>query len=477
MVFANATAGFVLFALMSAVALCIGGNDPLNGEPQRALWYTWLSAGFGFGALATLVAMLAAQKPLRLSFSTIFIFALVLRLIAAWAWPLLEDDYFRYLWDGRQTVLTLSPWAHPPEYFFATDGLFDWLPPDRVQQWHWVLNNINYPELPSVYGPVLQYLFGLAYFIAPAQLGAIQGLLLLVDMGILVSLYRMGVGKTWLAAYAVHPLILKEAIASAHPDIVVGLALLWVVYGWKQHKPILVGIALGCALATKISALMALPFILIGPSWILRNRVDLIWPVTVLISCVITLLVLYVPLLQASGSEWYSLQTFAQQWRFNPLLFRVIESVFVMGGFSGNSARFFAIVCIGLGVIALLLFWLKPRTNKKSKRINEGLNLPPVDLALLVLLLFSPVVNSWYWLWLLPLTVLLNRPWLFVYCCFCVLSYGHSGVLTVLNADSLFYVPWWNTVLQLGVLALCFGIAHQGQKNLNLTLLGVTKSA
>lgn len=477
MVFANATAGFVLFALMSAVALCIGGNDPLNSEPQRALWYTWLSAGFGFCALATLGAMFAAQKPLRLSFSTIFVFALVLRLIAAWAWPLLEDDYFRYLWDGRQTVLTLSPWAHPPEHFFATDGLFDGLPPDRVQQWHWVLNNINYPELPSVYGPVLQYLFGLAYFIAPAQLGAIQGLLLLVDMGILVSLYRMGVGKTWLAAYAVHPLILKEAIASAHPDIVVGLALLWVVFGWKQHKPILVGIALGCALATKISALMALPFILIGPAWILRNRIDLMWPVTVLTSCVITLLVLYVPLLQASGSEWYSLQTFAQQWRFNPLLFRVIESVFVMGGFSGNSARFFAIVCIGLGVIALLLFWLMPRTNKKSKRINEGLNLPPVDLALLVLLLFSPVVNSWYWLWLLPLTVLLNRPWLFVYCCFCVLSYGHSGVLTVLNADSLFYVPWWNTVLQLGVLALCFGIAHQGQKNLNLTLLGVTKSA
>ena len=40
--------------------------------------------------------------------------ALVLRLVAVQADPLLEDDHYRYLWDGHRTLTALDPYRLAP---------------------------------------------------------------------------------------------------------------------------------------------------------------------------------------------------------------------------------------------------------------------------------------------------------------------------------------------------------------------------
>ena len=58
-----------------------------------------------------------AQTPL----AWVFGLALVVRLIAVQADPLLEDDHYRYLWDGMRTAQHFDPYRFAPSAFFGAD--------------------------------------------------------------------------------------------------------------------------------------------------------------------------------------------------------------------------------------------------------------------------------------------------------------------------------------------------------------------
>ena len=84
--------------------------------------------------------------------------------------------------------------------------------------------------------------------------------------------------------------------------------------------------------------------------------------------------------------------------------------------------------------------------------------LPPLDAALVLLLLLSPVVNPWYWLWALALSVRLGRSWVAAGGVVAALSYLNSTVLFEAQmgggpeAAAPFVVPWPLALVQ--VLAL-----------------------
>ena len=60
---------------------------------------------------------------------------------------------------------------------------------------------------------------------------------------------------------------------------------------------------------------------------------------------------------------------------------------------------------------------------------NRNLTLPPLSNALVLLILLSPVVNPWYWLWALALSVRLGQGWLAVAAATAPLAYLNSTVL------------------------------------------------
>lgn len=443
--------------LLSSALLVLGGNDPLGTDPSREFLYTVLafSSGTGAAAIIYLTPSLGGIKT-----SAILLLALAVRLIAIQAWPLLEDDYFRYLWDGRQTVLEWSPWRYAPAEFFTDDSL--------SAQWHSILSGINNPDLPTLYGPVLQYLFGLAYLMAPGELWPIQALLLLVDMAVFIVLFALGAGKRWLLVFAVHPLILKEIMASAHPDGVMVLFVLLALVTWRQQSALLTGVLLGLAITSKVSALIVVPFFLIGPhqmvathaygSWhasqtssktafqFLRIVVsDVPWKLTVMAGVASSIVLLYLPFIQEQGSELTSLMTFGQEWRFNPLLYRAIDGM--------DFIAYPRIVAASLLILAALMamyHWVVTAHKEGALRPY-----PPLDLAFFFLLFLSPVVNSWYWLWVLPFAVLNKRSWLVAFCCSAYLAYVNSHVFydvdwfSVFNTVSVFEVPLFITMLQI----------------------------
>jgi hypothetical protein len=421
---AGRTAGLAALGALSTAALVWGSY--VAASPVTQLLAVQVANAIGVIALIWLAL---DRRFAELGLAATLLLALALRLLAAQAQPLLEDDHYRYLWDGWRTATTLQPYHRPPADWFGDASL--------APEWQAVLSGINHPDVPTIYGPVLQGLFALAYAMAPARLEAIQGVLLLVDLAVLVGLYRCGVPMRWLLALAVHPMLLREAITNAHPDGLLALGLLLACMAWRQAQPLRVGLWLGLALAVKVAALVALPLLLFrpvecrGPAGASARR----WAVKVLLASAATIGFLYLPFVLAGGSDAAGLGAFAQGWRFNPLLYRFIEILV-----PAHAARLLAALLIATGLVVVAWIWQR----------RDPSSWPPLDLALLLLLLLSPVVNPWYWIWLMPLAALARRFTAFAAAACAAVSYAHSSVLS-LATESPFQVAWPLTLVQLTV--------------------------
>ena len=403
--------GLALLLLgVTSTLFLVWGSHP-QGNVRQQLLGVLLAASLG----AAVVAWVALKPRFdETPLWWVLGLALVLRLIAVQASPLLEDDHYRYLWDGLRTATALDPYRLAPSAFFADQQL--------PLMWQDVLSGINNPDIPTLYGPVLQGFFALAYAIAPAKVAAVQCLLLLVDMGVLLLLARSGVRARWLLVYAIHPLVLREAMASAHPDGLVALFLLLAMMAWQRRAPVWVGGLLGLAVATKVVALVALPMLLCHPQvstlMIASDaRRFVFWALRLGAGFVITLALLYAPFVWVGGSDMASLATFGNQWRFNPLLFRGFEWLLPT-----NLARPMAALVVVLVVAGVTWSWWRTKADGGSR-------FPPVHLALILLLLFAPVVNPWYWLWALAPALMAGSRVVAVVASVAALSYLNTTVL------------------------------------------------
>ena len=96
-------------------------------------------------ALSLIAARSIYLSAGRITFKHLFYGCVLIRAIAVFGEPVFEDDYYRYLWDGRQTVETGSPYSNPPAAAFGVE---------LSDTWSGVLDNINYPELKNGLWPV-----------------------------------------------------------------------------------------------------------------------------------------------------------------------------------------------------------------------------------------------------------------------------------------------------------------------------------
>ena len=412
--------------MANALLLVWGGGDGASSARQ-------LTATLGGAALGSAALLWLAFDPRlgRMPVLSILALALLLRVIAAFASPLLEDDHHRYLWDGWRSATALDPYRLPPAAWFGDSSL--------AQRWQDVLGAINHPDIPTIYGPLLQALFALGYTIAPGELWPLKAVLVVADMALLWLLARQRVAARWLLAYALHPLLLKEAVASAHPDVLVALCLLLTLIAWQRGRAVVAGVLLGLAVGAKVAALVVLPLLVWAPLQGREPRDPLRWAVSVGAAFAATVPLLYLPFIAAGGSDATALSVFGTTWRFNPLLYRVVETVL-----PPPEARPAAALLIIAGIGAIAWRWRQQTRHEPNAP-------PPLDAALVLLLLLSPVVNPWYWLWVLALAVYLRRASVLAIGAVSALSYVNGSVLAAQAGLAPFVVPWPLALAQLTV--------------------------
>lgn len=281
--------------------------------------------------------------------------------------PLLSDDLYRYLWEGRLWLEGFNP------YQLAPDDVT--LGPLRDELWP----NINNRSLGSIYPPVSQVLFVVA-----ASLGAkvwTVKLLALLGHVLAVALFaRIAPSPRASAALALNPLLLSESALNGHIDILCGLALLIAACALGRHRFVRAGFATCAAVGLKVVGLVLLPLFSRRPKALLG---------TGLASALLLapLVVWRTPAHPGSGAG-----QFAQRWRGNESLYALADWASRLL-FSNHVAEIAARVMVAL----ILLFVC-------ALVVRRGVNPQAAARALIwAVLLLSPQVHPWYLAWLLPL--------------------------------------------------------------------------
>lgn len=353
------------------------------------------------------VQIVRARDALPLRMPTVIIIALLTRILALFAAPLADDDYFRFLWDGHQLIAGLSPYASAPSQHFLRG--------DLSTAWAAVLSEINHPDVPTIYGPSLQALFALAVAVANADPWALKLIFLVADVALVVVLLRAGCAHWLVLLYVVNPMVVKEIGFSMHPDGVIALAMtlaLLALPTLARARPFQAGICAAVVVCAK------LPLVLLAATLNLKNTAHR----KAMLYCALIVFGAYLPFLVPDPTQPFAgLRAFADQWRFNALGFLTFE--WMAGVYSRMALTAFYVVC---GAVCAYLV-----TYKNAPTATAGV------MFLALILFTAPTVNPWYWLPLLPLAVIAQRhdgallltPWLGSF----VLLLGYANGSTLSN--------------------------------------------
>lgn len=346
------------------------------------------------------------QSPSAIIVRLSFAVAIAVRIAGLMTPPIYEDDWARYLWDGHRLIEDGTPYAHPPAQYLEDAG--------GNAAWRAVLDQVNNPDVPTIYAPGLQYVFALSSWLAPASIEGLKSILVIFDLGLCAIVWRLG-GVSAALRYALCPLVVFEVAFNAHADII-GATLAVACYALARARhDVAAGAVFGLALACK-------PFaVIVAPALVGRR-----WGATALAAAAV-LFALYAAFIWKGATELAGLEIFSRWWEFNSLGFAVVEAAV-----GDTVARPLSLV-LGVTLSAsLMLYW----------RLREADTLPPADLWLLALLCLAPVINPWYLLWAVPWVCLRSNALTWAALPAVSVSYLTAGVLGI-DGAAFYDHPVW----------------------------------
>ncbi len=384
----------------------------------------------------------------RISTQRILFWAILFRAIGFTVFPPLEDDVFRYLWDGFANAELGGSYGTLPEDYFGQD-VGDETANIKMEE---VLDYISYPDTPTVYGPFVQCLFTLAYWLSPGNIFTLKFFLLIADIGLLYLVSKLTLSKTNLFLFAWCPLIVFQFSISAHIEIVavmwIALALFLMTRG--NITNVAVGLILSLAITSKVVAIIAVPF------FVYRNYSLSIY---VVLFTALIYLISYV----AFGGLPEGLIVMSDQWQFNSSIFFLIALLS-----SANSAK-----VLWLALFAGLFCWmfwqfralyrnLLSDTKDSHRTFSQLAVLPQlgrfgIDGLFAFFFLLSPIVNPWYWIWVLFFAVLVQRQWVWIASLSLFFSYlSGINIGTAFGDIDLYEIPVEFVVLEYVIIFSAF---------------------
>ena len=331
---------------------------------------------------------------------TVLVAGLAARLVLMTAEPILEVDFYRYLWDGAVTSHGLTPYAQTPKAVMAGKAPAEYV--KLAEDTDTVLKRVNHKDVTSIYPPVTQAAFALAHVLKPWSLTAWRLVLLAFDLAtaalLIAGLDRLGHSRLWVALYWWNPVVLKELFNSAHLEPLIFPFLLAALLYAHARKPIAASTALGFAAGVKFWPALLLPLILRASGGNARH-------LAAALAVFGALLCLWLwPMLMGGLGEKSGLVAYASGWKRNGPLFAMIDGSFqtANGIFGFDSAANVSLAARGF-VAALAGVAAAGCAVKPVRDFADLAGRALVITAAIVLL--SPSVYPWYTLWFLPLLV------------------------------------------------------------------------
>lgn len=341
----------------------------------------------------------------------IFIVGTVGRILMIFSMPILEVDYYRYLWDGAVTASWNNPYKYSPQQFLDE---IDNLPLTLVNlsaNNKNILDKINHPELKTSYPPITQAFFAISNLIKPFSLTTWKFVLLFVDVVTFILIYlllkKFKIPESNLIIYWWNPLVIKEVFNSAHMDIIVFPFVLGCFLLFLSKKYIFSFTALSAAIGAKLWPVLLFP-VLIRKFTSDRNNLFKYLLVFSVLTVILLLPLLVSYFYQGSGIEAYS-----RSWQNNDSIFRIIlaisEFILPIIGYHPGHGQFISRVAAGIIVVLTILFFIRYRAKDSLEYFKTGLIIISFTFFL------SPAQFPWYYLWMLPFLIFIPyKPLLFL---------------------------------------------------------------
>lgn len=382
--------GLAVFLLLGAIAKI---SPQLSSEGfQRDLIPVFILLLVAAAAVY-FVAVGSFRKNRACSLLLIVLFGLGFRVLFLFSTPILEDDFHRYFWDGAVLASGINPYEHSPEQVTENGGN------ERLEElkglYGETLEKVNHPHVKTIYPPVAEFFFAVAYKISPMGITTWRIMLLVFDLITLVllfvSLRKLDIPPQSLLIYWWNPLLVQQIFNSVHMDVlafpfVLGAILLF-LYGRKRLWTLALALAVGVKLwPALLFGLFLKPF---------REKRETLLRTLIFVAAI---LIIFLPTVVFKLDPASGIVMYGKSWENNSPLFAmilsgwefVLEVMDIHPGHAQTHSR--------VGVIAVLLVW------KFYVAFASG-SLGIHRKALLIIggaFLLSPAQFPWYYTWLLP---------------------------------------------------------------------------
>jgi hypothetical protein len=357
-------------------------------------------------AAPSAVALAAAPCLLRLSDQERALIAVIavgclIRLVWFFAPPMIEDDFYRYLWDGAVLAHGYNPYTHSPADVLAGNA------PETLKslaaESGQIISLINFPALRSIYPGTAEALFAVAHWFAPWDVNGLRTLFFGAELATLyllvLVLRKLGLSPLCAALYWCNPFPAIMLVGQAHMDALLPPLVLGAVLMSYRGRYAVAGALLALAAGVKLWPVLLAP-LLFRP--ILFNFRRLILAGAAMGA---VLLLVAGPLLLSSLGAQSGLTAYAAGWANNnaPYAWTLWALKAVFGDGAGiEKALRLALALLG-GCVALAVA-LRP-----ARSLRELIQRALIVAA--VVFYLSPAQFPWYAAWFLPLAVLaLNWP-------------------------------------------------------------------
>lgn len=314
----------------------------------------------------------------QLSLSAGIAAGLLFRLSLLFSFPVLSDDVYRFLWDGRLQQLGINPFDLTPKEIIGntTDSYLQQLFP-----------LLNSPEYHSVYPQLLQYIFRLATEIGGQSILAgiivLKSVIFLFECGTIYLLSRLfkirNINPRAIYIYLFNPLIIIELTGNIHFEALMIFFILLTAWLLTKKTFIVAAVPLSMAVQAKLIPLIGIPLLI--------PRFGL-WKTMVFGFACALLLLINSPVFWGSPDRVLhllgSLQLYYGKFEFNGSIYSVLRAAgWWLWGY--NPIEWLSKIMI---LLTLITFWFIYRSKADF--------LQGFFWLICSYLLFSAVVHPWY---------------------------------------------------------------------------------
>jgi alpha-1,6-mannosyltransferase len=435
-------------------------NILLLDRPVAAFVVLELAAGALFLAAAWVTK---SVKYTRGMFVWLMVVGAIMRGSLAASTPVLETDFYRYLWDGAVAAHGINPYRYSPGQVTEVPDSVPHALRQLARESGEIVHRVNHEGLRTIYPPVSQAFFALAYVIKPWSLSALRLILVSFDVITCVLLLRvlrsLGLSPLLVLIYWWNPLVVKEIVNSAHMDVIALPLVVASVMLAARGRPVWAVVPLILATATKLWPAVLLPHILFP----LRRSMPML--VAAVAIFVVSCGILFLPVFLAGIDSSSGFLAYSVGWEMNDGLYMALawatqSFLAVLGQSSAWWAHAVPRVVVFIVLCAWIVWLLKNKPgfalqgssvtsardvslveaairersenpdsgfhrNVGKHRHDTGTGLEfsgadgiwsPLELwqaclmVVAALFLLSPTQFPWYYLWVIPFLVMQPRP-------------------------------------------------------------------